>query len=546
MASRPDMECDLLSCKKGLLPRSVTLQPPASMTEHNDHRYRRVVTKGLFLCLLILSAIVTKVSLGLWAHCLNSQWIHFDHQSDHQSLLLESRILANIGPGIGAKEGLVVASPSRGHGKEPDYYYTWTRDSALTISTLISHLRSDLADIDNATASWEMYSALSDTLKEYLFRDYIESQAEIQIGKNPSGDLKSGGLNEPKFHVNGTPFIGNWGRPQRDGPALRAMTVMIYANFLLDRGFPSDVSYVKQWIYDPRQLKAPGKVLKNDLEEVAHGWSRGGFDLWEEVDGHHLFTLLVSRKALYHGSIFARRLKDVGAADSYLAQAHAITQKLPLFWDSKRGYWLSSLRGRDLELVQIESEFDTTNIYPRREWLDCALPLSIIHAGSHTLQPSHNFSFPFSAIDPNVLSTMHLYIKSFDGLYGINDGKSWLEGWALGRYREDVYDGKGHSQGNPWFICTFSLAHSLYLAYKEFREVGAIVIANQTLSFWEDVVSISPTPPKVGAGDVWIEGRDRRFTEGMKCLKEVAGRFMEVGVQVAMENGGRMSEQIGR
>lgn len=116
----------------------------------------------------------------------------------------------------------------------------------------------------------------------------------------------------------------------------------------------------------------------------------------------------------------------------------------------------------------------------------------------------------------------------------------------MGRYREDVYDGKGHSQGNPWFICTFSLAHSLYLAYKEFREVGAIVIANQTLSFWEDVVSISPTPPKVGAGDVWIEGRDRRFTEGMKCLKEVAGRFMEVGVQVAMENGGRMSEQIGR
>lgn len=263
-------------------------------------------------------------------------------------------------------------------------------------------------------------------------------------------------------------------------------------------------------------------------------------------DGHHLFTLLVSRKALYHGSIFARRLKDFGAADHYLAQAHAITQKLPLFWDSKRGYWLSSLRGRDLELARIKSEFEPTNIYPRREWLDCALPLSIIHAGSHTLQPSHNFSFSFSAIDPNVLSTMHLYIKSFDGLYGINDGKSWLDGWALGRYKEDVYDGKGQCQGNPWFICTFSLAHSLYLAYKEFREVGAIVIANQTLLFWEDVVSISSTPPKVGAGDVWIEGRDRRFTEGMKCLKEVAGRFMEVGLQVAKKNGGRMSEQIGR
>lgn len=71
--------------------------------------------------------------------------------------------------------------------------------------------------------------------------------------------------------------------PYRDGPALRAIAVMIYANFLLDRGFPSDVSYVQQRIYDPRHLKSPGRVLKNDLEEVAQGWSKGGFDLWEEV-----------------------------------------------------------------------------------------------------------------------------------------------------------------------------------------------------------------------------------------------------------------------
>lgn len=548
MTSSTEMESDdFFSYEKSLLlPRRVTSPPYISRTEHACHRNRRVVIKGLLLCLLILSAIVIRVSLGLWPHYLNSRSVRFEHWSDHQSLYLESRILANIGPGIGAKEGLVVASPSRGHGKEPDYYYTWTRDSALTISTLIPHLRLDLADIDNATEPWELYSALSDVLKEFLFRDYIESQAEIQIGKNPSGDLKKGGLNEPKFHVDGTPFTGNWGRPQRDGPALRAIAVMIYANFLLDRGFPSDISYVQQWIYDPRHLKSPGKVLKNDLEEVANGWSKSGFDLWEEVDGHHLFTLLVSRKALYDGSTFARRLKDVGAADHYLAQAHSITQKLSLFWDSKRDYWLSSLSGRDFELAPPKPEFDLTNTYPRREWLDCSIPLSIIHAGSHTLQSSHNFSFPFSATDPRVLSTIHLYIKSFDGLYGINNGRSWSDGWALGRYKEDVYDGKGQSQGNPWFICTFSVAHSLYLAYKEFREAGVIAIANQTLSFWEDVVSISSKPPKVREGDVWTEEEDWRFKEGMKCLKDVAGRFMKVGQQVAAGNGGRMSEQIGR
>ena len=30
-----------------------------------------------------------------------------------------------------------------------------------------------------------------------------------------SGDLYTGGLNEPKFMVDGTAFDGDWGRPQR-------------------------------------------------------------------------------------------------------------------------------------------------------------------------------------------------------------------------------------------------------------------------------------------------------------------------------------------
>lgn len=124
MTSRTEMESDdLLSFEKSLfLPRNATPRPYISRTEHNCHRYRSVVIKGLFLCLLILSAIVISVSLGLWPHYLNSRSVLFDHWSGHQNVFLESRILANIGPGIGAKEGLVVASPSKGHGKEPDYY----------------------------------------------------------------------------------------------------------------------------------------------------------------------------------------------------------------------------------------------------------------------------------------------------------------------------------------------------------------------------------------------------------------------------------------
>ena len=81
--------------------------------------------------------------------------------------------------------------------------YTWTRDSALTLKLLI----------DEFIAG---NSSLQSTI-EY----YIVAQAKLQTVSNPSGSLSSGGLGEPKFNIDLTAFTGAWGRPQRDGPALR-------------------------------------------------------------------------------------------------------------------------------------------------------------------------------------------------------------------------------------------------------------------------------------------------------------------------------------
>jgi glucoamylase len=52
--------------------------------------------------------------------------------------------------------------------------------------------------------------------------------------ENPSGGLGNGrGLGEPKFMADETPFTGSWGRPQRDGPALRATTMIELGWWLL-------------------------------------------------------------------------------------------------------------------------------------------------------------------------------------------------------------------------------------------------------------------------------------------------------------------------
>lgn len=55
-----------------------------------------------------------------------------------ESPIAKAGILANVGPlgskSSGAKSGIVIASPSS---SDPDYLYTWTRDSAITLRALI-------------------------------------------------------------------------------------------------------------------------------------------------------------------------------------------------------------------------------------------------------------------------------------------------------------------------------------------------------------------------------------------------------------------------
>ena len=67
-----------------------------------------------------------------------------------------------------------------------------------------------------------------------IIEEYIDAQAYIQTVSNPSGDLSDGGgLGEPKFNADKTAFTGSWGRPQRDGPALRATALVSFGQWLI-------------------------------------------------------------------------------------------------------------------------------------------------------------------------------------------------------------------------------------------------------------------------------------------------------------------------
>ena len=151
-----------------------------------------------------------------------------------ETVVARQGILDNIGSAgahaANAKPGVVLASPSTSDPDcklfygcllkceltEPTDYYTWTRDSALVFKNLVDMFRSG-------------DSALLEVIEEY-----ISSQAYIQTVSNPSGGLSGGGgLGEPKFNADETAFTGSWGRPQRDGPALRATALISFGQWLI-------------------------------------------------------------------------------------------------------------------------------------------------------------------------------------------------------------------------------------------------------------------------------------------------------------------------
>lgn len=76
-----------------------------------------------------------------------------------------------------------MASPSQ---TNPDYFYTWTRDSSLVFKALIDQYTLGI----DSTASLRT-----------LIDEFVSAESILQQTSNPSGTVSTGGLGEPKFNV---------------------------------------------------------------------------------------------------------------------------------------------------------------------------------------------------------------------------------------------------------------------------------------------------------------------------------------------------------
>ncbi|KAI9328298.1 Six-hairpin glycosidase-like protein [Zopfochytrium polystomum] len=367
---------------------------------------------------------------------------NFLHTQTNASLF---RLLENLEPG-GTVPGTVVASPSRSH---PDYWFHWVRDAALVMNSVVKLFARAMNEGDQETA--KHYEAL-------LWR-YAELENKHQ------GDASSSGLSEPKFNVDGSAFTGPWGRPQHDGPSLRAATLASFAKLLIkeDR-FAALTINRRDLILD---------IVWRDLHHVMAIWQSPGFDLWEETFAQHSYTLGAHHAAFWKGAELAAELGDSASYLKFAGAARRVEEATHSFW-CKTCPFVQAAR-------EIESGPSKTT------QLDVAPVLAALHMNQYGIPDNSNAvlsvtSGPIWLTAIQLASTMKL-------VFPLNHAAPPGVAPAIGRYPEDTYDGyETSARGNPWFLATNALAELCFEAARKWATSGCIEASPALLTALEGIL----------------------------------------------------------
>jgi glucoamylase len=364
-------------------------------------------------------------------------WIGRQYQTSAAAMLqsISAVDLVKERPGFGQTirpaRGSVLASPViASYDPDPDYFFHWLRDSAVVIDAMgmliedgtygpdaVGHV-GDFLRFSLALCALDGRILAErgdrDRMVDPVFQQYVRPEGEL---RTVFGDAV---LGETRFNPDGTLDITKWARPQHDGPALRALTVMR----LLRRGVIGD---------DAAKAMARA-LLEIDLAFVVDHWREASFDIWEEELGHHYYTRLVQHAALADG---ANWLEEIGVSDRagvYRAAAREIAERLEDHWAPAKGFYLSRLG--------VAAGISTKE-------LDIATVLAVIHAGRQ--------DGPHSARDPRAQATMRRLELLFARDYPINGALAPDCGPAMGRYAGDVY-----YSGGAYYFATLGAAEFYY------------------------------------------------------------------------------------
>ncbi|KAK6434864.1 hypothetical protein LTR95_008952 [Oleoguttula sp. CCFEE 5521] len=431
-----------------------------------------------------------------------TKWLAVEDGSESE--IAFTRMFLNIQPAIpGAVNGTVVAArsgPSYDQ-KEPDYEYDWVRDSSLTMEVVNT-----------------LYAAApkkTSAVYEQILFNYAAARAMEQTDPG----LQTG-LGEPKFYLNNTIFTGPWGRPQGDGPATAAITLIEFAIAYLANG--GSITTVKSRIYDSTAHPDAAPVQK-DLLFVASNWTSSSFDLWEEESSDHFYTRMVQRRALLQGAAFATKMGDSTTSSILSAAATALTATLSQFWDPNRQILLY--------------EYGPV-LRDKSSYLDIAVILGVIHG--------YNNDGVYGYTNDQVLSSALQISTSFITVYPIaathKDASGHTLAPPIGRYPEDVYNGVGTATdgGNPWYLATAAMAQFMYSASSSYTAEKTLSVTSTSKPFFD---YYAPNA-KVIAGQTYNKN-SKAFKEIVSALNGWGDAYMQT-IRYYTPANGHLSEEMDR
>jgi glucoamylase len=373
------------------------------------------------------------------------QWI--EHQYRHAgdamlrsispTALVQQRL--GFGQSIRAKKGAVIASPVLGaYDPDPDYFFHWFRDSAVVIDAL-RVLRADgTVSAPTALAHFADFVQFSLDLRTLDGRALVRSrdwrtrvapdfEKFVRTDFDLSGAHGDAIVGETRVNPDGTLDISRWGRPQNDGPPLRALALL--------RWFSSVM-------FEPDLDASASALLRADLEYTCAHWREPCYDIWEEENGQHYYTLCVSAAALEAGAAWLEDRGDTARALDLRRQVTAIRQMLDGYWSEAQSFYRS----------RILSEGRQTS-----KELDIAVILAAIHAPSDAARHSLR--------DPRMHSTLKALERLFIDEYPINQDLPSARAPAMGRYTGDVY-----YSGGAYYFSTLGAAEFCFQVARRHRE----------------------------------------------------------------------------
>jgi glucoamylase len=328
-------------------------------------------------------------------------------------------------------KGAIVASPVLADwDPDPDYFFHWFRDSAVVVEAMrlafesghlgceaLTHFADflrfslSLRNLDGrkliATLAW----------RENVVADFIRFLRRAEELEAVHGEAV---VAETRVNPDGTLDISSWTRPQHDGAPLRALAV---------------TRWVRAHRMDEEVLDLASRLIRGDLAFTFAHWREPSFDIWEEENGLHYYTLCVSAAALREGAGWLEGQGETTLAATYRQEAVLIHQVLDGYWMPAEGHYRSR--------VLASGERSAKE-------LDIATLLAAVHAPGYGDHSAH---------DPRAQATLDRLESLFEGAYAINRDRPRGHAAAMGRYAGDVY-----FSGGAYYFATLGAAEFCFLA----------------------------------------------------------------------------------